>query len=78
MDLNFTAEEQHFREEVRGFLQARLPKEISRKVLGGRRLEKDDFVRWQKILHAQGWGAVAWPAGFGGTGWNAVQQHIFD
>ena len=78
MDLNFTAGEQAFREEVRSFLRARLPAELSRKVLGGKRLEKDDFVRWQQILNAQGWGAVAWPAAFGGTGWNAVQQHIFD
>ena len=78
MDLNFTAEEQSFREEVRSFLRAELPPEISRKVLGGRRLAKDDFVRWQKLLHARGWGASGWPATFGGTGWNAVQQHIFD
>ncbi|MDP2821376.1 MAG: acyl-CoA dehydrogenase family protein [Sulfuritalea sp.] len=78
MDLNFTSEEQAFREEVRGFLRAELPGEISRKVLGAKRMEKSDFVRWQQILHQQGWGAVAWPAAFGGTGWNAVQQHIFD
>ncbi len=78
MDLNFTAGEQSFREEVRSFLRAKLPPEISRKVLGGKRLAKDDFVRWQKLLHAQGWGAAGWPAAFAGTGWNAVQQHIFD
>ena len=78
MDLNFTAEEQQFREEVRGFLRAKLPVAISRKVLGGKRLEKNDFVRWQQLLNEQGWGAVAWPEAFGGTGWNAVQQHIFD
>ena len=78
MDLNFTAEEQAFREEVRGFLRARLPAEISRKVLGGKRMEKSDFVRWQQLLNGQGWGAVAWPTAFGGTGWNAVQQHIFE
>jgi alkylation response protein AidB-like acyl-CoA dehydrogenase len=78
MDLNFTAEEQAFREEVRSFLRAKLPGNISDKVLGGKRLEKNDFVDWQKILHRQGWGAVAWPTAFGGTGWNAVQQHIFD
>jgi alkylation response protein AidB-like acyl-CoA dehydrogenase len=47
-------------------------------VLGGKRMTKDDFVAWQKILHAQGWGAVGWPENYGGTGWNAVQQHIFD
>jgi alkylation response protein AidB-like acyl-CoA dehydrogenase len=78
MDLNFTAEEQAFREEVRAFLHAKLPETISQKVLGGKRMTKDDFVAWQKILHAQGWGAVGWPENYGGTGWNAVQQHIFD
>jgi alkylation response protein AidB-like acyl-CoA dehydrogenase len=35
-------------------------------------------VRWQHILHAHGWGAVMWPARFGGTGWNVIQQHIFE
>ncbi|MCF8199761.1 MAG: acyl-CoA dehydrogenase family protein [Sulfuritalea sp.] len=78
MDLNFTAEEQAFRETVRDFLRAKLPSELSRKVLGGKRMKKDDYVLWQKILHEQGWGAVSWPEEFGGTGWNAVQQHIFD
>jgi hypothetical protein len=26
-------------------------------VLGHRRVEKDDYVRWHRILHAHGWGA---------------------
>jgi len=78
MDLNFTAAEQSFREDVRSFLHTKLPAEISRKVHGGKRLEKSDFVRWQQILNEHGWGATGWPVAFGGTGWNAVQQHIFD
>ncbi len=78
MDLNFTAEQRQFREEVRSFLRDKLPADLSRKVLGGKRMEKDDFVRWQKILHQQGWGAISWPAEFGGPGWNAIQQHIFE
>ena len=78
MDLNFTQEEQAFRAEVRKVIDAKLPADISAKVKHGKRLAKDDFVRWQKILHQQGWGASMWPQQFGGTGWNAVQQHIFD
>jgi len=54
MDLSFGAEEQEFRQQVRDFLRERLPADLSAKVLGGKRLERDDFVRWQKILHAQG------------------------
>jgi alkylation response protein AidB-like acyl-CoA dehydrogenase len=78
MDLNYTPEELEFRDEVRAFLRARLPHEISRKVLEHKRLTKEDHVRWQKLLSAQGWMAPNWPVEFGGTGWNAVQQHIFD
>ncbi len=78
MDLDFSAEEQEFRETVRNFLRARLPTDLSAKVLGGKRLEKDDQVRWQKILFEQGWGAPSWPKAFGGTGWTAVEQLIFD
>jgi alkylation response protein AidB-like acyl-CoA dehydrogenase len=78
MDLNYTPDELEFRDEVRAFLQQRLPHEISRKVLEHKRLSKEDHVRWQKILHAQGWMAPNWPQEHGGTGWNAVQQHIFD
>jgi alkylation response protein AidB-like acyl-CoA dehydrogenase len=78
MDLNFTAEETAFREQVRSFMQEKLPGDIRKKVLGGLIVERDDYVRWQRILHEQGWGAPAWPQQFGGTGWNATEQYIFE
>ena len=78
MDLNFTPDEQRFRDEVRSFIRANLPKELSDKVVHGKRLEKDDFLRWHKILHQKGWVAHTWPREFGGPGWNAVQQYIFE
>ncbi len=78
MDLNYTPEEQAFRADVRKFVTASLPADISAKVKGGKRLAKEDFVRWQKVLHEKGWGATMWPLQFGGTGWSAVQQHIFE
>jgi alkylation response protein AidB-like acyl-CoA dehydrogenase len=78
MDLQYTPEEQAFREEVRAFVRARLPRDIGAKVLGHRRVVKEDYVRWQKILHEKGWIAASWPVEHGGTGWTAVQQHIFD
>ncbi|WP_458763750.1 acyl-CoA dehydrogenase family protein [Cupriavidus basilensis] len=78
MDLRFTAAEQGFREEVRAFVQDKLPADICDKVLGHRRLGKDDYVRWHRILHAHGWGAPAWPQQFGGTGWTAMQRLIFE
>jgi len=78
MDLNFTPEESAFRQQVRSFMQEKLPADIRRKVLGGLIVERDDYVRWQRILYEQGWGAASWPAQFGGPGWNATQQYIFE
>jgi len=78
MDLRFTREEEAFRQEVSAFVQSSLPTDIRDKVLGHRRVEKDDYVRWHRILHAQGWGAPTWPKEWGGTGWNALQRLIFE
>ena len=78
MDLNYSAEELSFRDEVRAFVRDNLPRDISRKVLEHRRLHKDDIVRWQDILAAKGWLAGHWPEEYGGRGWTPVQAHIFD
>jgi alkylation response protein AidB-like acyl-CoA dehydrogenase len=78
MDLKFSPEEEKFREEVRAFFEAEVPKDIRAKLDLGRRISKDDMVQWQKIMYRKGWGAPGWPIKFGGTGWNIVQQHIFE
>ena len=78
MDLSYTAEEQAFRQEVRSFLEEKLPKEMSDAVREGRGLGKEGHDRWHAILNEQGWLAPNWPKEFGGCGWNAVQRHIFE
>ncbi|MBB4841815.1 alkylation response protein AidB-like acyl-CoA dehydrogenase [Paucibacter oligotrophus] len=78
MDLNFTPEEQAFRAEIRAWVGAHLPTDISDKVHHAQRLNKDDMQRWAKILGAKGWHGWAWPKQFGGPGWNAIQRHLFE
>ncbi len=78
MDLAFTPEEQAFRAEVRNWVRAHLPADISHKVHNALRLSRDDMQRWAKILGAKGWLGYAWPTQFGGPGWNAVQKHLFE
>jgi alkylation response protein AidB-like acyl-CoA dehydrogenase len=78
MDLNFTPEELAFRQEVREFVATSLPADIQHKVLNGLILHSEDYTRWQKILHAKGWGGTAWKPEFGGTGWTTTQQYIFE
>ncbi|MFZ6776111.1 acyl-CoA dehydrogenase family protein [Undibacterium sp. Ji83W] len=78
MDLNYTAEDLAFRDQVRNYLEANLPQDLQQKVLNHKRLSREDFVRWHKILAKQGWVATGWPAEYGGTGWTATQRHIFE
>ena len=78
MDLAFTPEEQAFREEIRAWVQANLPADISHKVHNALRLSRDDMQRWAKILGKKGWLGHGWSQEFGGPGWNAVQKHLFE
>ena len=78
MDLNYSAADDAFRQEVRGWLEANLPKDIQDKVLNHRRLNREDFVRWHKALAGKGWSVPHWPVEWGGTGWSPIQKHIWD
>jgi alkylation response protein AidB-like acyl-CoA dehydrogenase len=78
MDLTLSAREREFQAEVRAFVRDNLPADIKRKVEGGLRLVKDDMVRWQKLLGAQGWMAPHWPEKYGGNGWSPVERYLFE
>ncbi|KAF1050928.1 MAG: putative acyl-CoA dehydrogenase FadE17 [Stenotrophomonas maltophilia] len=78
MDIHFTPDELAFRDEVRTFLATKLPHDLAEKVRLGKHMAKADYQRWQRVLFEQGWYAPHWPKEFGGTGWSAVQKHIFE
>ena len=78
MDIQFTPAEVAFREEVRAFLRDRLPADIAARGRQGKRFNKEDQVTWMRLLNERGWLAASWPVEFGGTGWSAVEKHIFD
>ncbi|WP_442114134.1 acyl-CoA dehydrogenase family protein [Pseudomonas sp. NUPR-001] len=78
MDIDFTPHELAFREEVRGFLRDHLPAEFAQRIQQGKRLSKAHQIEWMRILNKQGWLAPGWPEEYGGTGWNAVQKHLFE
>ena len=78
MELSYSTEQQKFAQDVREFTRANLDPKVAKKVLEGARLERDDFLGWHKALHKKGWSGVGWPTEFGGTGWDATHQHIFD
>ncbi len=78
MELGLSEPDEAFRQEVRAFIAENLPADIKRKVETGRRLDRQDYVVWQKILHARGWIAPGWPEEFGGTGWTPIRKYIFE
>ncbi len=78
MDLTFTPAEEAFRAEVRSFLQESLPADLAAKGAAAKELTKSDMERWHALLNERGWLAVTWPVDNGGTGWTAVERHIFE
>jgi alkylation response protein AidB-like acyl-CoA dehydrogenase len=76
MNLEFSAEELAFRDEVRNFIAENYPAHLrgfgSREDMG-----KEDFLAWHRILGAKGWVAPAWPVEYGGPGWSPTQRYIF-
>ncbi|RCW63617.1 acyl-CoA dehydrogenase family protein [Pseudorhodoferax soli] len=78
MNLDFTPQEEQFRQEVASFLRAELPEDIANKVAMDERLSREDMVRWHAILQARGWLANHWPKEHGGPGWTATQRYIFE
>lgn len=80
MDMDLTAEELAFRDEVRAFLAEELPDRLREGAAQtpGVFVEPDIGLEWQRILHAKGWLATHWPEADGGTGWSPTQRYIFE
>jgi alkylation response protein AidB-like acyl-CoA dehydrogenase len=78
MDLALDPADLAFRDEVRAFFAENTPESFKPRVRAGMRLEPHEFVAWQKLLHARGWGAPSWPKEYGGTGWTPTQLFVFE
>lgn len=78
MDFTRDPADDAFREEVRAFLRAHLPRDMARRTLRGYHATKADMQDWTRILHRKGWSAPVWPVEYGGTGWSHMQRHIFE
>jgi alkylation response protein AidB-like acyl-CoA dehydrogenase len=78
MRLEFSAEDEAFRAEVREFVRQNLSPELKRKAELGLRLERADYVGWYTRLYERGWITPSWPKEAGGPGWTPLQRYIFD
>lgn len=80
MDLQFSAEERAFQQDVREFLESELTPELKRAVSLTPTVfvEKDIADEWHARLNRRGWLAPLWPKQYGGAEWTPVQQFIYE
>jgi alkylation response protein AidB-like acyl-CoA dehydrogenase len=77
VDLDYTDEQQAFRQEVRSWLEKHVP---------GKPLPSFDASRegfeahraWERVLAEGRWGMVTWPESYGGRGLDLIQWLIFE
>lgn len=76
MDLDLTEQQLAFRDQVRTFIQDRLPSDIRERLRLGHPPRKQDIVTWQRILHERGWAAPHWPRRCGGAELTQMERLI--
>ncbi len=77
MQLELSAEDAAFREEMRTFFTTEFPQEIRDTVLEGRHLTREQIVESQQVLNKAGLAVPHWPEEWGGRGWSDLQRHLW-
>jgi alkylation response protein AidB-like acyl-CoA dehydrogenase len=78
LNLDFTAEEVAFRDEVRTFIfRDAYPADVRARQAAREPVTKDDYLAWHRVLADKGWIAPSWPKQYGGTGWTPTQKYIW-
>jgi alkylation response protein AidB-like acyl-CoA dehydrogenase len=79
MDLQFTAEQVSFRDELRSWIAANLERSWTEEVRDPGH-DADSLVelrrRWQRKLHGAGYLGMGWPEAWGGRGATAVEEAV--
>jgi alkylation response protein AidB-like acyl-CoA dehydrogenase len=83
MDFEYSAEQQAFRKEFRGWLEAHLPPDLCLDDPADDRVasNRETFERrraWQKTMHAANWVGITWPREYGGRGAGLIERIIWD
>jgi len=80
MELTPTPEQRSFRDEVRAWLRANMPREWTARLAASSdvpRAEAYDLLRaWQRRLHAAGFIGLTWPREYGGRGLTFMEEMI--
>src|SRR5271163_513103 len=78
MDLNFSPEEEAFRQQLRSWLEANLPrnKPLSPRDSDDEKSWLENAKAWQRRLYEGGYVALSWPKEYGGQALDPVRQSI--
>jgi alkylation response protein AidB-like acyl-CoA dehydrogenase len=79
VDLNLTPQETQFREEVRTWMSANVPKDWVKRRNAEESMEaRFKYLRaWQRVMFDAGWVGVSWPKEYGGRGASLMESVIF-
>jgi alkylation response protein AidB-like acyl-CoA dehydrogenase len=75
--LQDTPDSREWRDFVRNFTRTNLQESIALKGKLGLKIDKQDYVDWQKILQRHGLFGCAWPKEYGGADWDLLKQLLF-
>ncbi len=79
MDLNLTPKEAEFRDEVRSWMTANVPKDwVKRRNAEESMQARFAYLReWQRKMFDAGWAGISWAKEYGGRGASVMEQVIF-
>jgi alkylation response protein AidB-like acyl-CoA dehydrogenase len=77
MDLNLSPEEIKFRDELRPWLNANVPKDWDERREESMEVRFEYLKRWQRKLYEGGWAGISWPKEYGGRGASLMEQVVF-
>lgn len=79
MDLNLTAQERRFRDELRAWLAAHSPRDWEARQSAEESMQaRFAFLRdWQRQVYEGGWAGLSWPKEYGGRGATLMEKAIF-
>ena len=80
MDINMSAEDAAFHQEVRSFIDEELSPDMRKAsdLTSGVFAEFEIGRRWHNALYKKGWIAPSWPKEHGGAAWTSKQRYIYD
>ena len=83
MDFEYSPEQEAFRKEFRGWLEANLPPELCLDDAADDRIpgDRETYEKrraWQKTMHDAGWVGISWPNEWGGRGASLIERVIWE